>query len=224
MPARVLIIEDHPDLTELLRYELQDAGYEVVAADDGLTGLRRAREEHPDLVLLDLGLPHMDGAEVTLRLRKISAVPIIVLTAIDAVESKVKLLDSGANDYLTKPFHLDELLARVEVQLRHEQWNGEDLISIGDLELHLPLRLCLYAGREVHLSPKEFELLLFLARHPGRVYSREDLEREVWHGALPPGSNTLHVHVGNLRHKLRGVDADRLIRTLRGVGYAFRSS
>ncbi|WP_084045013.1 winged helix-turn-helix domain-containing protein [Deinococcus hopiensis] len=100
----------------------------------------------------------------------------------------------------------------------------DDLLSIEALELHPQLRLCLYTGHEVHLSPKEFELLLFLTRDPGRVYSREDLEREVWHGALLPGSNTLHVHVGNLRHKLRDVNGDGLIRTLRGSGYAFSPS
>lgn len=222
MNQQILLIEDDPDITQVVRYELEQAGYQVVNASDGMTGLTQAREHAPDLVILDLGLPDFDGAEVARRLRKTSSVPIIILTAMDAVDRKVNLLEAGVDDYITKPFHPEELIARVKVQLRHQQ-HGE-VITIGDLEIHPQKRLSFYKSQEVRLSPKEFDLLTFLARQPGRVYSRAEIEREVWNGELPSNSNVVDVHMANMRAKLRDLDGYGVIRTVRGIGYALKTT
>jgi two-component system, OmpR family, alkaline phosphatase synthesis response regulator PhoP len=221
MEQCILIIEDNPDITRVVQYELEQAGYRVLSAPDGVSGLTLAREHTPDLVILDLGLPDFDGAEIARRLRRTSNVPIIILTALDAIERKVSLLEAGADDYLTKPFHPEEMVARVKVQLRHQQ-HGE-VIAIGSLEIHPQKRYCQYLGQEVRLSPKEFDLLTFLARQPGRVYSREEIEREVWNGELPQNSNVVDVHMANMRAKLRDLDGYGLIRTVRGIGYALKT-
>ena len=213
---KLLMIEDDMDIARFLRSDLEDAGYDVLHASDAMTGLVNVREQSPDLILLDLGLPDFDGAEIARRLRKTSSVPIIILTAMDAVDRKVNLLEAGADDYITKPFHPEELVARVKVQLRHQQ-HGE-VIAIGALEIHPQKRLCHYNGHEVRLSPKEFDLLTFLARQPGRVYSREEIEKEVWDGRLPANSNVVDVHMANLRRKI----GEGYIRTVRGVGYVLR--
>lgn len=218
---RILLIEDNPDITRVVQYELEQAGYNVLTAPDGLSGLTCAREQSPDLVILDLGLPDFDGVEVARRLRKTSTVPIVILTAMDEVDRKVNLLEAGADDYMTKPFHAEELIARVRVRLRHQQ-HGE-IISVGVLEIHPQKRLCYYENAEVRLSPKEFDLLTFLARQPGRVYSRGEIEREIWNGELPSNSNVVDVHMANMRAKLRDLDGYGLIRTVRGIGYALKT-
>lgn len=220
-PQTILIIEDDPDITRVVRYELEEAGYRVLASADGVTGLTTARESNPDLVVLDLGLPDLDGAEIARRIRKTSDIPIIILTAMDAVDRKVSLLDAGADDYMTKPFHPEELLARVRVQLRHHQ--GGETVVLGDLEINAEKRICKYADKEVRLSPREFDLLTFLARQPGRVYTREEIERGVWGEDLPSNSNVVDVHMANIRAKLRDVDGYGVIRTVRGIGYALKS-
>ena len=220
-PQTVLIIEDDADISRVVQYELERAGYRVLAAPDGVTGLTTARESNPDLVVLDLGLPDLDGAEIARRIRKTSDIPIIILTAMDAVDRKVSLLDAGADDYLTKPFHPEELLARIRVQLRHHQ--GGETVVLGDLEINAEKRICKYAEREVRLSPREFDLLSFLARQPGRVYTREEIERGVWGEDLPSNSNVVDVHMANIRAKLRDVDGYGVIRTVRGIGYALKS-
>ncbi len=221
MEPLILIVEDNQDITKVIKYELEQAGYQVITAGDGVSGLTTARERMPSLVILDLGLPDFDGAEIARRLRKTSAVPIIVLTAMDEVDCKVSLLDAGVDDYLTTPFQLEELVARVRVQLRHRQ-HGE-VISVGQLEIHPQKHLCLFGGHEVRLSPKEFDLLTFLARQPGRVYSREEIEHGVWNGDLPTNSNVVDVHMANMRAKFRGLDGYGLIRTVRGIGYALKT-
>lgn len=219
-PQTILIIEDDADISRVVQYELERAGYTVLAASDGVTGLTTARESNPDLVVLDLGLPDLDGAEIARRIRKTSDIPIIILTAMDAVDRKVSLLDAGADDYLTKPFHPEELLARIRVQLRHHQ--GGETVVLGDLEINAEKRICKYAEREVRLSPREFDLLSFLARQPGRVYTREEIERGVWGEDLPSNSNVVDVHMANIRAKLRDVDGYGVIRTVRGIGYALK--
>ncbi len=222
MEQRILVIEDNPDISRVVQYELEQAGFEVLAASDGISGLSQAREEHPDLVVLDLGLPDLDGAEVARHLRKSSSIPIIILTAMDALDRKLALLEAGANDYMTKPFYPEELVARVRVQLRHQQQG--DVIRVGDLEIQPQKRLCAYKGNEVRLSPREFDLLTFLARQPGRVYSRAEIEREVWQGELPSNSNVVDVHMANMRSKLREAGGFGLIRTVRGIGYALKTA
>jgi two-component system, OmpR family, alkaline phosphatase synthesis response regulator PhoP len=219
--TRILIIEDDADITKVLRFELEEAGFIVLNATDGVSGLTAAREHAPDLVILDLGLPDLDGAEIARRIRKTSDIPIIILTAMDAISSKVSLLEGGADDYLTKPFEPAELVARVRVQLRKQR--GGEAITLGQLEIQTEKRLVRYAGKEVRLSPKEFELLAFLARQPGRVYARDEIERGVWGSNLDENSNVVDVHMANIRSKLRDVDGYGVIRTVRGIGYALKS-
>ena len=217
----ILIIEDDPDIQRIVRLELEEAGFKVLVAGDGVSGLTTAREASPDLVILDLGLPDLDGAEIARRLRKTSDTPIIVLTAMDAVSTKVNLLEGGADDYLTKPFHPEELVARVKVQLRKSR--GGEAVVLGLLEITPDKRLVRYGEREVRLSPREFDLMGFLARQPGRVYSREEIERGVWGEDLPANSNVVDVHMANIRAKLRDVDGYGVIRTVRGIGYALKA-
>ncbi len=219
-PMRILTIEDDPDIAHLLQLDLTDAGYEVLHAGDGMTGLTLARQERPAVVLLDLGLPDFDGAEVLKRLRRTSTVPIIVLTARDTVEEKVRLLGLGADDYVIKPFHPDELIARIQVQLRQKE--GE-VLAVGPLTLDPQKRLAYHQDNELLLSPTEFNILEALMQQPGRVVSRKELADTVWQGRLNEGSNVVDVHIANLRGKLRDVDAFRLVRTVRGVGYAIRT-
>ena len=178
-PQRILVIEDDLDIANVLRLDLTDAGFEIEHADTAMTGLIRAREEHPDLILLDLGLPDFDGGDVVQRLRKNSTVPVIVLTARDTVEERVRLLGLGADDYVIKPFHPDELLARIKVQLRQR---GSESLTLGDLELDPQKRLVRYKAEELRLSPKEFDILALLIRQPGRVYSRQEIGQDIWQG------------------------------------------
>lgn len=216
---RILVVEDDLDIANVLRMDLEDAGFEVHHADAAMTGLIKAREQNPDLILLDLGLPDFDGGDVVQRLRKNSSVPIVVLTARDTVDEKVRLLGLGADDYIIKPFHPEELLARVKVQLRQR---GSEALTLGDLELDPQKRLARYKEDELRLSPKEFEILALLIRQPGRVYSRQEIGQEIWQGRLPEGSNVVDVHMANLRAKLRDMELYGLLRTVRGLGFALR--
>lgn len=219
--AKILLIEDNPDIVQVVQYELQQADHQVMVALDGLSGLRRVRETNPDLVILELELPDMDGSDVVHQIRTTSNVPILVLTAVDAVNRKVALLEAGANDYVTKPFHPQELLARVRVQLRQPQ--EQEVTSLGALQIFPHRRQVQYNAKEVPLSSKEFDLLSLLAQRPGRIYSREELERELWSRELTSTSNLVDVHIANLRAKLRKQDGYGLVRTVRGRGYALKS-
>jgi two-component system, OmpR family, copper resistance phosphate regulon response regulator CusR len=219
-PSQILLIEDDADIAALLRQELLDHDFAVSVANSVLQGLTQAREQQPDLVLLDLGLPDGDGRDVLTRLRRSSEVPVIVLTARDVVGEKVELLELGADDYVVKPYRIEELLARIAVQLRQDT---SSVLSLGDLEVSPSKRLAMYQGKELRLSPKEFELLTLLMQQPGRVYSRAELMHTVWQDKLPEGSNVVDVHFANLRGKLREVELYGLLRTVRGVGYALRA-
>lgn len=219
-PKRILIIEDDPEIAGLLQAELGEAGYQVDWAPGGMQGLVKLREDPPHLIVLDLGLPDLDGAEIAQRAKQSGDVPIIVLTATDTVERKVQLLLGGADDYLTKPFHPAELLARIQVQLRRSE--GAALRRVGELEIELASRRVRAGGREVSLSPKEFALLELLSSRPGRVFSREEIARHLWGKPLDSESNVVDVHVANLRGKLRDAGAFGYLRTVRGVGYALR--
>ena len=191
------------------------------AFDTGIAGLSAIRETDPDLIILDLGLPDLDGAEIARRVRKTSETPIIILTAADQVDTKVEMLESGADDYLAKPFHLEELIARVGVQLRKR--NAGTVRKVGELTIDATRRQVLHEETEVRLSPREFELLLFLTNQPGRVYSRNEIETSVWGDDLPPSSNVVDVHIANIRSKLRDAGGFGLIRTVRGIGYAVKA-
>jgi len=216
----VLIVEDDTDISRLLRLELEEAGYRVSCFDTGMRGLAAIRQERPDLVILDLGLPDLSGAEIARRVRHTDPTPIVILTARDDVETKVAMLNAGADDYLAKPFHMEELLARVGVQLRKH--GGGQPTRIGDLLIDALRRQVFWGEAEVRLSPREFELLQYLASQPGRVYGREEIERSVWGGDLPLASNVVDVHVANIRAKLREAGGFGVIRTVRGVGYAIK--
>lgn len=218
---RILIVEDDVDILRLLTRELEDAGFEVAAYDSGMRGLSAIRESNPDLVILDLGLPDMTGQEIARRLRHTGNIPIIILTAADEVGTKVEMLNAGADDYLAKPFHVEELVARVNVQLRKRTLGVAQ--TIGELTIDPTRRQVFWADEEIRFSPREYELLHFLAGQPGRVYSRKEIEHNVWGEELPPSSNVVDVHIANIRGKLRDAGGFGVIRTVRGVGYALKS-
>ena len=221
MAKRILIVEDDLDILRLLKRELEEAGFEVLAYDSGMRGLTAVREEEPDLVILDLGLPDISGQEIARRVRRTGDTPILILTAADEVGTKVEMLNAGADDYLAKPFHVQELLARINVQLRKRTLGAAQ--KIGDMTIDPVRRQVLWGEEEVRLSPREYELLAYLAGQPGRVYSRKEIETNVWGEDLPPSSNVVDVHIANIRGKLREVGGYGVIRTVRGVGYALKS-
>jgi DNA-binding response OmpR family regulator len=214
--ARLLVIEDDPRLQELLRQELSAAGHDVLVAGTGADGLITALDEPVDLVLLDLNLPDVDGIEVAERLRADHDVPILMLTARADVTSRVDGLYAGAADYVTKPFELRELLARVHVRLRERQ-NGDE-VRHGPVTLHLPSSSVRCGERSAVLAERELEILRLLLSHPGQLFSRDDLERRLY-GADVPASNTVEVFVYQLRRKLAGLGVTDLIRTVRSKGY-----
>ncbi len=222
----VLVVEDEPSLASTLSYNLRKNGFNVVSAADGLAGLQEARRARPDVVVLDLMLPKMDGLEVCRRIRADSDVPILMLTARSEELDKVVGLEVGADDYLTKPFSMRELMARVRALLRRSgsrTGTGEaGQIVIGDVELDARGRTVHRAGRVIALKPKEFDLLFFLARNPGQVFTREQLLEHVWGYEFFGGSRTVDVHMRWLREKLENEPGhpEHLL-TVRGVGYKF---
>lgn len=217
----VLVIEDEKDIARFIELELSAEGYQTDVAYDGVTGLSRFREVNPDLVILDLMLPVLDGLEVARRIRKTSNTPIIILTAKDGIQDKVEGLDSGADDYLIKPFSIEELLARVRAHLRRVNPAVTGEVRVADLVMNLDGREIFRGGRRVDLSAKEFELLELLARNPGKVFSRFEIEEKVW-PEYTGGSNVVDVYIGYLRRKLEESGERRLIHTVRGVGYVLR--
>ena len=218
---RILIVEDDVDILRLLTLELQDAGYEVLAFESGIRGLSAIREAEPDLVVLDLGLPDLSGQEIARRVRRTGDTPIVILTAADELNTKVDMLNAGADDYLAKPFHVEELVARINVQLRKRSLGSTR--KVGDMTIDPVRRQVFWGDGEVRLSPREYDLLAYLASQPGRVYSRKEIETNVWGENLPPSSNVVDVHIANIRGKLRDAGGYGVIRTVRGIGYALKS-
>ncbi|MFN2322509.1 MAG: response regulator transcription factor [Trueperaceae bacterium] len=217
----ILIVEDEKEIAKFVDLELQAENYETVVAFDGVTGLSKFRELAPDLVVLDLMLPVLDGLEVARRIRKTSNTPIILLTAKDSVDDKVTGLDAGADDYLVKPFSIEELLARVRAHLRRVNPAVTGEVRVADLVMNLDGREAFRDGRRIELSAKEFELLELFARNPGKVFNRFEIEEKVW-PEYTGGSNVVDVYVGYLRRKLEGEGERRLIHTVRGIGYVLR--
>ena len=224
-PVKVLVVEDDPAVRSSLVRSLTFEGYEVATAADGEAGLAAVADECPDVVVLDLGLPRVDGLEVCRRLRaRGDDVPILVLTARGALGDRVVGLDTGADDYLPKPFALEELLARLRALVRRARATDEagQVLAVGDLRVDLRSREVTRAGRPITLTRTEYELLAVLAAHPRQVLSRAQLLREVWGFDFDPTSNTLEVYIGYLRRKTEDGGLPRLIHTVRGVGYVIR--
>jgi len=223
MAEHILVIEDDTQIADLLRRGLIYEGYSVEVAADGLGGLNAARDRPPDLVLLDLMLPGMDGLTVCGRLRAASDVPILILTAKDAVPDRVKGLDAGADDYVVKPFNFDELLARIRALLRrHTPSTSQEVLRFNDLTLNPDTREVFRGGRRVELTAREFELLLLFMQHPRQVLTRDVLYDRIWGYDFGGESNIIEVYIRYLRSKLEDGGASRLLQTVRGVGYALR--
>lgn len=216
----VLVVEDDAAISRVLRLELEHEGYEVETAADGLAGLERALKE-PDLVILDLMLPKMDGLEVCRRVRAKSRVPIIMLTARDRVPDRVTGLDVGADDYVTKPFSTEELLARVRARLREKQ-PASNVIEYRDLVMDRDRHEVTRAGQTISLTAKEYALLEYLLLHRNKVHSRDELFNGVWGSDFLGDSNLIDVYIRYLRSKVDDPFDDKLISTVRGVGYTIR--
>jgi len=228
MKEKILIIEDEEALVETLRYNLIREGYQVYTATDGMSGLEMARSEKPDLIILDLLLPKLDGLSVCRILRQEgSSVPILMLTCRDEEMDKVLGLELGADDYVTKPFSLRELLARVKALLRRvemlrQEERKPEVISVGELTIDLRRHRAFWKGQELELSPKEFALLAFLARNRGMVLSRELILERVWGYDYVGDTRTVDVHIRWLREKIEEDPGNpRHILTVRGIGYQF---
>ena len=224
----VLVAEDEGALMTLLRYNLEREGYRVLEAQDGEEALLVAAEEKPDLVLLDWMLPQLSGIEVCRRLRgrqETRNVPIIMLTARGEESDRIRGLDTGADDYMTKPFAMTELLARLRAVLRRIRPSlAEDVITVGDIEMDRGAHRVRRAGVEVHLGPTEYKLLDHLIQHPGRVFSREQLLDAVWGSDVYVEARTVDVHVGRLRKALNIEGVSDPIRTVRSAGYSLDES
>jgi two-component system phosphate regulon response regulator PhoB len=225
MTATILIVEDEADLSELMRYNLESEGFRVASAESGDEAVERIRDGVPDLILLDWMLPGLSGIELCRRWRsreETARTPIIMITARGEEEERVRGLATGADDYMVKPFSIPELLARINALLRRSSPQlVTTVLKHGDLELDRTSHRVRRAGREIHLGPTEYRLLEYLMRHPGRVYSREQLLDGVWGNDVYVDERTVDVHVGRLRKAInRGRNPDP-IRTVRGAGYAF---
>ncbi len=218
----MLVVEDDDAIAQVLQRSLRMAGYEVKLAADGVIALDEAHSFLPDLVILDLGLPGLDGIDVARTLRASDDVPILVLTARDAVESRVQGLDAGADDYLVKPFERQELLARMRALLRRRPPRGQAALTVGDLKLNPDTHEVWRAERVMDLTQREFELLEYLMRNERIVVSRQRLLDEVWGYDPFSMTNTIEVFVSNLRRKLEADGESRLLHTIRGAGYVLR--
>ena len=222
MSARILIIEDEDRIRQFLQRGLSFEGYRIDAAAEGQTGLDLFRENPPDLVLLDLMLPGMDGLEVCRRIRAASEVPILMLTAKETIEDRVVGLDAGADDYLVKPFAFDELVARVRALLRRAQPTKPQVYRFANLELDTGTRQGQRNENTFDLTAKEYELLELFMRHPRQVLTREVIFDRVWNYDFGGESNIIEVYVRYLRQKTEAEDGSRLIHTVRGIGYVLR--
>jgi two-component system, OmpR family, KDP operon response regulator KdpE len=222
----VLVVEDEAQVMRFLRTTLPAHGYRVVEANTGQEALVQASTRSPDLILLDLALPDLDGVEVTRRVRAWSATPIVVLSARDQESDKIEALDAGADDYLTKPFGVGELLARIRVALRHASRNeaGEPVFQTGDLRVDLGARRVFLGEAEVRLTRTEYNLLATLVKHAGKVVTHRQLLREVWGPGAVEHSHYVRVYMGQLRHKLEREPArPRYLLTETGVGYRLKT-
>ena len=222
MAERILVIEDEQRIADFLKRGLTYEGFQVDVRGDGESGLKAARDNPPDLVVLDWMLPGLDGLEVCRRLRAGGAVSILMLTAKDAVSDRVKGFEAGADDYVVKPFAFEELIARVRALLRRSRATEETVFRFADVTLNVTTREVTRGNRKIDLTTKEFDLLHFFMRHPRQVLTREMIYDRIWGYDFGGESNILEVYIRYLRTKLESEDAPRLIQTVRGVGYALR--
>lgn len=218
---KILVADDDPQLVRALRITLSAHGYEVVAAADGPSAITTAAQTHPDIVLLDLGMPHLDGVQVIEALRGWTTVPIIVVSGRTGSADKVDALDAGADDYVTKPFQIDELLARLRALGRRVPASaGEAVVRFGEVELDLAAKTVTRAGSPVHLTPTEWRMLEFLARHPGALVTRQSLLKEIWASEQVSDSGYLRLYMSQLRKKLEADPARPVhLLTEQGMGY-----
>jgi two-component system response regulator MprA len=221
--ARILLIEDEPDIASFVRRGLIYKGYQVEHAASGEAGLNLARDHPPDLVILDLMLPDLDGVEVCRRLCAGDRMPVIILTARDSVVDKVAGLEAGADDYLTKPFAFDELVARVRAALRRHQPATQETIRVGDLLIHPASRDVRRGDRSIELTAREYDLLEYLARNAGQVLTKDQIFSRVWGYDLLDESEAIKVYISYLRRKLNAAGERDLIHSIRGVGYILRA-
>ena len=223
MKSHILVVEDEAKLAQFIKMELEFENYEVTVASDGFAGLSTAREIQPDLILLDWMLPGISGPEICRRLRQTGdQVPIILLTAKDEVGDRVAGLDAGADDYVIKPFSIEELLARIRANLRREQVEDTELLQFNDLSLNRSTREVFRGKRSIELTAKEFDLLEYLMAHPRQVLTRDQILERVWGYDFMGDSNIIEVYIRYLRLKLEDKKEQRLIQTVRGVGYVLR--
>ncbi|HML39193.1 MAG TPA: response regulator [Bellilinea sp.] len=222
--ARILVIDDERQIRRMLHTSLSGHGYQVFEAANGEEGLLAAVDQKPDIILLDLGLPDLDGVEVTRRLREWTRTPIIVLSVREREQDKVSALDAGADDYLTKPFGMSELLARIRVSLRHYgQSNLEPIFQAGNLKIDFGKRQVLLSGSVVSLTPTEYDLLRLLIQHGGKVLTHRQLLTQVWGEAYEFQTHLLQVNISNLRKKIElDPNIPQYIQTESGVGYRFK--
>ena len=219
---RILVVDDDPEIVSFLKRGLIYEGYTVDTASNGTEALAKARESEPDLVILDIMMPGIDGIEVCKRFRQVSAVPILMLTAKGTVADRVVGLDSGADDYLVKPFAFDELLARMRALLRRRQPSDRELLRFNDLSLDTAAREVKRGDEIIELTSQEFDLLELFIRHPRQVLNRDLIYEKVWGYDFGGESNVIEVYVRYLRSKLEASGKPRLIHTIRGVGYVLR--
>jgi two-component system KDP operon response regulator KdpE len=224
---RILVIDDEPQIARVLRTGLKTHGYDVRVAADGVSALETFQDWHPDLVVTDLAMPNLDGLELCRRLRAISQLPIIVLSVRGEEKTKVEALDAGADDYVTKPFGMDELLARIRAQLRRALTSPNSdasltVLEVGDFRIDLEARSVFVLEKEVHLTPKEYDLLVHFVRHAGKVLTHRTLLGAVWGGNYTEQGEYLRVFVGQLRKKIEPTpSAPRYILTEPWIGYRF---
>lgn len=224
--ARILVVDDEPQLIRVLRTGLKSRGYDVRGASDGESGLEIFSEWHPDLVITDLAMPNVDGLEFCRRLRAISQVPIIVLSAKGEEKTKVEALDIGADDFVTKPFGIDELLARVRASLRRANTPPineavQTILDVGDFHVNLESREVKVSGKEIHLTPKEFDLLIYFIKHSGKVLTHRTLLSAIWGSNYVEQNEYLRVFIGNLRKKIEVDATPHYIVTEPWIGYRF---
>jgi two-component system KDP operon response regulator KdpE len=221
MPGRILVLDDEPQITRVLRASLSSQGFDVRTANDSEEALRLFAEWKPDLVITDLMMPGLSGVEVCRAIRSTSSTPIVVLSVRDHERSKIEALDCGADDYITKPFSIQELLARVRAHMRRAPERTESAISAGDFVIDAAAHSVELSGKPIHLTPKEFELLVHLARHAGKVITHRALLTAVWGAQSAHQPEYLRVFVGQLRKKLEGETGKQYIQTEPWVGYRF---